>query len=771
MRKLLILLAALALLAATVAVASAHASLVRADPAPNSIVTTAPRLFTLWFDEDLDTQFSTVSLLDSGQNRMDLGAVSFSADRRQMLIEARPNLPPGAYTVSWRALSAADGHSTRGVYAVFVGAASAGLPAPVNQSATEVSALPLPLDAAVRFINLLAAMALCGALTLGLLAGDDRPAFNALRTDAARRTRNALVAALLVLFAGTIVAQLVQAAGASERSLGEVLAQSIWLQTLTTTRFGQAALARILVVDLLLVLMFAGGATQPRLRWLGNLRALDLLYWLLSVVVLFSISFASHGAASADPLRLSLVMDFLHLVAVSVWMGGLFALALLLAPELKRLPEAETLPVVRVVLARFSNIAIASVVLFALTGLYATWRQVGYVAAFGTLYGITLIVKNVLVAPLLVIGLLNTLILRPDLLALARKLPGLSGVAWFDRAAHAATHSLTVLRFVRVEAMLGALVVLAAATLTVLPPARSSMPPPLPTPFQAMRQSGNVRVSLGVDPYVVGQQTYTARVTDLQDNLLAGVQRVSLRFTFLGTDLGTTTEEMPPAGDGSYQLKGGYLSVVGAWKVETIIRRKDVEDDLRIPYRLNVIDPATNRAEEVPYINSSIAFAVFDLLAGAALFVFSRQRKVMEGQWVGAGAMLLGVALFSMGVVSAPPSAAGILVNPMVPDEASLAIGKTVFEDHCVACHGPQGRGNGPLAATLNPRPADFTLHINQHSDEVTFNWISKGIAGSAMPAWEGALSADERWHVINYLQALVERQQAAPTPAPTKVP
>jgi len=438
---------------------------------------------------------------------------------------------------------------------------------------------------------------------------------------------------------------------------------------------------------------------------------------------------------------------------------------------LKRLPDAGMMPVARIVLARFSNIAVASVVPFALPGLYSMWRQVGYVQALGTPYGLTLVIKNVMVAPLLLIGLINTLILRPDLLALAGRMRGLPGLARLQSAARAATHPLTVLRFVRIEAALGVLVVLAAATLTVLPPARSTMPPPLPAPFEAARQSGEVKVTLGVDPYVVGQQTFTARVTDPQDRPLAGVQRVSLRFTFLGTDLGTATEEMQPAGDGAYRLKGGYLSVVGAWKTEVIVRRKDVEDDARIPYRLNVIDPASNRAEEVPYINSSIAFAVFDLLAGLLLFIFSQRRGVKEGQWVGGGAMLLGVALFSMGIAAAPPASAGIIVNPMAPDEASLATGKRVFEENCVACHGPLGRGNGPLAATLNPRPADFTLHINQHSDEVTFNWISKGIAGSAMPAWENTLSADERWHVINYIQALVERQQGTPTPAPTKTP
>lgn len=35
--------------------------------------------------------------------------------------------------------------------------------------------------------------------------------------------------------------------------------------------------------------------------------------------------------------------------------------------------------------------------------------------------------------------------------------------------------------------------------------------------------------------------------------------------------------------------------------------------------------------------------------------------------------------------------------------------GKTLYEQHCTICHGAEGKGNGPAAASLSPHPADFT--------------------------------------------------------------
>ena len=133
-------------------------------------------------------------------------------------------------------------------------------------------------------------------------------------------------------------------------------------------------------------------------------------------------------------------------------------------------PTANLAPAqtVLVILRRFTNVAVGAVVLFALTGLYSAWRQVGYPAALvGSTYGITLIIKNVMLIPLLFIGLINTLLLRPDLLQKAasvagaltrrRALPALTRtLAALQAVAASSSVPQTILRYVRIEALLGA---------------------------------------------------------------------------------------------------------------------------------------------------------------------------------------------------------------------------------------------------------------------------------------------------------------------------
>ena len=92
-------------------------------------------------------------------------------------------------------------------------------------------------------------------------------------------------------------------------------------------------------------------------------------------------------------------------------------------------------------------------------------------------------------------------------------------------------------------------------------------------------------------------------------------------------------------------------------------------------------------------------------------------------------------------------------------DPAILQRGETVYRQHCVACHGERGDGRGPGAAALTPKPADMTDRAAaQMTDSYWFWRVSEGgrvepfvSRGSAMPAWRGMLSVDDRWAVIAY--------------------
>lgn len=93
--------------------------------------------------------------------------------------------------------------------------------------------------------------------------------------------------------------------------------------------------------------------------------------------------------------------------------------------------------------------------------------------------------------------------------------------------------------------------------------------------------------------------------------------------------------------------------------------------------------------------------------------------------------------------------------NPVADTPATASATRPLYQERCAVCHGPNGLGDGAAALTLNPRPVNLRLHVPQHADGEIFYWISEGVAGTAMPAWKGTLSEEERWRLVVYLRAL----------------
>jgi mono/diheme cytochrome c family protein len=82
--------------------------------------------------------------------------------------------------------------------------------------------------------------------------------------------------------------------------------------------------------------------------------------------------------------------------------------------------------------------------------------------------------------------------------------------------------------------------------------------------------------------------------------------------------------------------------------------------------------------------------------------------------------------------------------------------GKAIYEKHCVACHGPQGKGDGPTGKVLVPPAADFTSAASKKkSDADLLKIIENGKPPTAMVAWKGQLSDQDIQHVLAYVKTL----------------
>jgi cytochrome c oxidase cbb3-type subunit III len=117
-------------------------------------------------------------------------------------------------------------------------------------------------------------------------------------------------------------------------------------------------------------------------------------------------------------------------------------------------------------------------------------------------------------------------------------------------------------------------------------------------------------------------------------------------------------------------------------------------------------------------------------------------------------AILLGALFVALQVALLPAPVAA----------ADLAAAKSNFDMFCTKCHGPDGKGNGPAAATLSTKPRDFTdcARLKSISDETLFTAIKEG--GQAvdlskdMPAWKDGMEDDEIHDLVAFVRSLCKQ-------------
>lgn len=96
--------------------------------------------------------------------------------------------------------------------------------------------------------------------------------------------------------------------------------------------------------------------------------------------------------------------------------------------------------------------------------------------------------------------------------------------------------------------------------------------------------------------------------------------------------------------------------------------------------------------------------------------------------------------------------AAATVKNPVAATDGSVARGKQIYQVHCLACHGADGTGDGPVGNKFVPPPMDLTTeYVRQQPDGQIFYTITHGSV--VMPFYRDAIRATDRWHLINYLR------------------
>jgi len=149
------------------------------------------------------------------------------------------------------------------------------------------------------------------------------------------------------------------------------------------------------------------------------------------------------------------------------------------------------------------------------------------------------------------------------------------------------------------------------------------------------------------------------------------------------------------------------------------------------------------------------------LLAGGC-WMFLLRRHAPNALLIGSLVLLSAGLAVGLPPLMVPAFPDTYRTSPVSYNTTSIDGGAELFRQHCSACHGASGVGDGPALPTLRARPADLTAgRPSDHTAGDIYWWISQGVPEGMMPGFAQKLTEEERWDVVNYLRALGHGYQA----------
>jgi copper transport protein len=775
----------------------AHALLVRSLPEANAELSQPPATIEMWFSEPLEADFSGARLLNSLGEEAPTGATSLDPADPTHLTLPLGQLEPGIYTVAWHTLSQVDGHEWFGSFPFTVlnpdGSRPTGLARAISEG--QRGELPTPGEIAARWLALLGAMLFLGAPLFQLVVARPGQARNTtLATRAGDLVLRAIWVASLAIVLGSGLQIILQALRFGELSQLPGL--------LFGTRTGTLALARLALafsglfialglpqpwpltgrewpffwlsavcgaITILLLLFMAAQNDRILILTVVILAALGMALatlaprqdqtkseartWqalsALAALLLLSFSLGSHAGAVPGSVW-AILGDYIHLVAAAAWMGGLLLLPILVWQIRQSSTSADRHQLLQLI-RRFSYLASFAVFVLVASGLFNSLVELpDWSSLWGTAYGQVLLVKLFLMLLAFEIAFFNNQLVHRQTQRLQRE----AGLQLFNRQ-------------VALEAAIGLGVMLSVAVLVQTPAPRGlvsvteASQPDLP--FNTITRADDLYIHLQVTPNQVGHNRFWAHLYHADNSPIGEVQLTRLLFNYREEQLGQANADLAALGQDTFAVEGAYLNRAGLWDLSIYVRRRGLDDALAEV--AITVPPSTGGGagsslweNPIPGLPPGVIVSAFLIALGLPPFIWRRPLRTASARLflifrlVGGIMILVGLM---MAAVSAPDLLARLNPGgePVPASPGSITAGAKLYQEECAVCHGIEGDGDGPQAASLEPPPASLRIHVPLHTDRDLYSFISQGFPGTAMPAFEGGLASEEIWHLVNYLR------------------
>jgi len=725
----------------------AHGYVVRAIPADRSTLERPPTRLQYWFSEDLEPRFSEIKLRDQSGEVIANGAVD-ARNHALLSLRVPAGLGDGAYIVELRPAFASDGHVIAESRVFFVGEEVGG----VAGSAADDRALPLEVmwRAGMNLANFLFfGASLLYAIVLLPAWGNPRNPHGVLPSRVMRRLRNCLAAAVALALLANLVALLQQSMVFFNADALQVIQQNLWGVVLIGSRFGDVWIFRMVLLIFCAVLIFVAEfyrALMPQLSagiWRG-LPWLGALFIGLTMVT-------GHAAGSTLMPWLAITVDWLHALAAAFWTGGALALTLLLPAALVPLDGERRRQAIRAVMLRFSRMVTPLVALMIVSGMYNAANFFVTPADLDSTYGRTLAVKLLIVAPLLLIGAWQHVVLRPQLVARLERagaiLPWSLG-RWMAQAV--ATGKALRLEVLLMLALLGSVAWLSATPV----PEPASLKDEIETP-QMTQIVGEYSITSAIIPGGPGVNTYDTVVR----RGAAPASDVELRLQLVNPQRGIRSpwHQTEQVEEGLFVAAGDDIAEVGEWwsLIDIVTREGAVT---RAAAAWEISEAAAVIQSRPPNVGHVALLLGIVFILGS--LVQRRARRLLSASNLGPASVLLalGALVVSIGVMVAgallinerqrqyeetlrpPPER----VNTVLPDAESLRRGAALYRERCLVWQG-QSADFRALRNRLGRARDDFLYGV------VVAGWRE-------LPACEGELSERDRWDIVNYFRTFEAR-------------
>jgi copper transport protein len=384
--------------------ALAHAALLRTTPSASGTVNGSPARVALTYSEAIEPRFAIISVTDAGGHSQAASPPARSAANPDEIVVPVRHMARGWYLVYWRVISA-DGHPVRGAFTFAVGPNPGPAPQFVIPSLTESAATPGLLVA--RWVVFLSMMTAIGLLAFRLAIA--RPLLRRVPGSSLRATSVGIAVTLAVAIVATLVYVDIATAQFALRSAFDVPAL---VGLMRSSAFGRGYLDLALVLVLLAVAALVAVRLDDPDREVRSVAALLALIGTgLAAAATLAVPGLSGHAAQYSPRALSLVVDWLHVLSGSLWIGGLVGLILVAASASTRRVAGLV-----VVVPRFSRVALASVIVLIASGTVASILRLPTLSSlWSTGYGWALVAKITLVVVAMGPAAMNLLRTKPRL--------------------------------------------------------------------------------------------------------------------------------------------------------------------------------------------------------------------------------------------------------------------------------------------------------------------------------------------------------------------